>query len=393
MTCCVLDVEASGIQKAHPFSSSNKLCCVGLFDGNEYTCYDIEHSALPFNTALERISQALSEPGLTVIGHNIKYDLHWLRRYIPNLKVQEVWDTQLFAYLESDQTWVMPSLNECLLRGGLEPKTDLVKKEYWDKGLSTLEVPFPLLREYNEHDCRQTYALYLQQRKRLRTEQEALFKLQFSDLLVLQEMEFNGIIVDLLEVEKRDVLLENRIKYLLNALKEYGNGYDINWNSNDHRSVILYGGKINIRPIPGDTQGLFGSQHTVHPKVDVVFPRLVEPLEKTEREKDGFYFVNKDILRKLRPKNQRVGRLLSILSELSEMEKISNSYYSSFIKLIKEMDWSPGVTGIVYPNGSILHGALNQCVTRTGRSSSSRPNLQTFTDSVKPIFKSRYSVH
>ena len=41
---------------------------------------------------------------------------------------------------------------------------------------------------------------------------------------------------------------------------------------------------------------------------------------------------------------------------------------------------------------NVLHGQLNQCVARTGRLSSSKPNLQNFDGEIKQLFGSRYAI-
>ncbi len=39
----------------------------------------------------------------------------------------------------------------------------------------------------------------------------------------------------------------------------------------------------------------------------------------------------------------------------------------------------------------MIYGQLNQCVARTGRLSSSKPNLQNFDGEIKDLFGSRYA--
>ena len=56
------------------------------------------------------------------------------------------------------------------------------------------------------------------------------------------------------------------------------------------------------------------------------------------------------------------------------------TYYQGLPKLITEMNWEYGK----------IHGQLNQCVARTGRLSSSKPNLQNFDSEIKNLFGSRY---
>jgi len=48
--------------------------------------------------------------------------------------------------------------------------------------------------------------------------------------------------------------------------------------------------------------------------------------------------------------------------------------------LIEEQNWKR----------NMIYGQLNQCVARTGRLSSSKPNLQNFDGEIKTLFYSRY---
>jgi hypothetical protein len=96
-------------------------------------------------------------PKVLLIGHNIKYDLHWLMRtrVVNNgglhrdedLKPKDepyvlsdiplVWDTQLVEYLLSAQTVRMVSLDNLCRIYGLPLKPDTIKKDYWEKGILT----------------------------------------------------------------------------------------------------------------------------------------------------------------------------------------------------------------------------------------------------------------
>lgn len=382
MKTLVLDVEASGANKAHTFGKSNVLCCIGLFDGVHYSYLDIEHSSLPYNLALQTAKQAIEQADI-IIGHNLKYDLNWLKRYTPKLNCSTVWDTQLFEYIASNQNWIMPSLSDSLVANGLPAKSDLIKTEYWDKGLTTMQVPAPLLREYNEGDCRGTYNLYLKQLDRLKLSQAALFQLHCDDLLVLQEMEFNGMMFDVDEAIIKQQETEVKYNNIIDLLMQYIPCAAINWNSNDHLSVVLYGGNISV-PIRETVVKHYkkGDKNVERWSTKKIsFPRIVTPLANTERDKEGFWLVNEPILRSLKPQTSKAKRIIELVLELSEVEKLLTTYYIGLPKLISQMDWEPGV----------IHGQLNQCVTRTGRSSASKPNQQNFAGVIKPLFKSRYS--
>jgi DNA polymerase I-like protein with 3'-5' exonuclease and polymerase domains len=64
------------------------------------------------------------------------------------------------------------------------------------------------------------------------------------------------------------------------------------------------------------------------------------------------------------------------LIELSKLEKRNGTYYKGLVKLRQEMHW---------PKNK-LHGQYNQCVAKTGRLSSSKPNQQNFDSSLQDIF-------
>ena len=72
--------------------------------------------------------------------------------------------------------------------------------------------------------------------------------------------------------------------------------------------------------------------------------------------------------------------VISILLTRSALNKRMGTYYLGLPKLILDMNWKHG----------IIYGQLNQCVARTGRLSSSKPNLQNFDGEIKTLFVSQY---
>jgi len=383
MRTLVLDTESTIYASGNPFSEPNKLMCVGLYDGFCYTYLDIERSLKPFKPRLDFLSQVLSQTEL-LVGHNLKYDLHWLRRYgIQPPEGIVIWDTQLAEYILSDQRWVMPSLDEACKRVGIPGKTDSLASKYWDQGINTTEIPEEELRNYNEGDCRATWALFQNQKGRLAaTTKGPLFALHCDDLLVLQEMEFNGIKWN--EEGLVHALADTSSKHqvVTNALKEFDPHNLVNWGSNDHLSCVLYGGKIAYRVREkiikhykkGDTEvERWGTAYQE-------YPRLVAPLEGTEREKDGLFLVNEGVLKSL-PAKGKAKELIKLVLEEAELSKLLDTYLIGIPKLMEEMQWTD----------SLIHGQFNQCVTRTGRSSSSKPNEQNFSEPVKELIVSRYA--
>ncbi len=380
MRTLTIDVEASGVEKANSFSQSNKLCCVGLFDGINYSFVDIEHSALPYTVGLEQIASAFEQAEL-IVGFNVKYDLNWLRRYIPDLRIPPVWDTQLGQFILDAQTNSYQSLNSVLSHYGMPLKDERIKNEYWDQGKSTLEVPVELLKEYNEYDCRGTYAVYQKQKALLRGVQATLFRLHCDDLLVLQAMEANGLLYNTEESLRLAGDIEQELSLVYNDLKPFALGQPVNWNSPRQCSVVLYGGTIQFDVREPTSKVLKDGTVKVGErwgKQSVLYPRLIDPREGTELL-NGSYSTDADALRSLKASGP-AKVLIQLILRVSELDKLRGTYYLGIPNIIRRMDWEPNT----------IHGNVSQCVAKTGRTASSKPNIQNFDPRLKPLFYSRY---
>ena len=73
-------------------------------------------------------------------------------------------------------------------------------------------------------------------------------------------------------------------------------------------------------------------------------------------------------------------KILSILLTRATLEKRRSTYYIGVPALSDTMGWT----------NNLIHGQLNQCVAKTGRLSSSKPNLQNFDGEIKSLFTTRY---
>jgi DNA polymerase III epsilon subunit-like protein len=87
----VLDVETTISNKGNPFDQTNKLCYVGIKGERFSDLFDIEYSVYPYVPELEKI-QLLIDQSDILIGFNIKFDLHWIRRYGINFSNKRIWD-------------------------------------------------------------------------------------------------------------------------------------------------------------------------------------------------------------------------------------------------------------------------------------------------------------
>ena len=382
----VLDVETTISNKGNPFDQTNKLCYVGIKGERISDLFDIEYSVYPYVPELEKI-QLLIDQSDTLIGFNIKFDLHWIRRYGINFSNKRIWDCQLVHFILTGQTESYPSLNGVAAHYGLGIKLDVVSTEYWKNGIDTPNVPKETLEEYLQGDLDLTYQVYLKQLEEIQAgslQLQRLVSLHNQDLLVLEEMEFNGLIWD---DNKSEVLaneIDTEIKQLDERLFEFHSCSDFNLSSVHHISALLYGGSIRTRS--REACGTFKSGAKAgQPKErwvekEIPFPRIIKPIKGSELATQGLYSTDEQTLRSLKGTTKAL-ELVEYLLKRAELEKKVTTYYRGLIKLSEECNWTKGK----------IHGQLNQCVARTGRLSSSKPNLQNFDGGIKGLFYSRFT--
>jgi DNA polymerase-1 len=242
-----------------------------------------------------------------------------------------------------------------------------------------------ILSEYNIQDLALTRDCYLKQLFALDSDPNLLrlIRLDCVDLLILEEMEWNGIILDVDECNKRAEDLRWKLAEMDLQLDKLVDGFSINWNSDDQRSVVFYGGQITRTKKEPDGVFKTGKKagQVKYKSVEVVteFPRLIEPLPKTELAKDGYWSTSEPTLLTLRPRG-RAKEIIRILLERLKIERLVSGYYEGLPNQIATMAWT----------GNTIHGTLNQCVAATGRLSSSKPNLQNNPHEVDKLFRSRY---
>lgn len=378
------DVETTTFQKGNPFSRRNRLCSIGI----NKTVYNIEHDDSPYGNHLTNIQDTVDKASLLVV-FNGKFDLHWGRRYGLNFDSSRIWDCQLAQFIIECQLRPMLSLAESLEYWGLPNKPDYIANTYWNKGIDTPDIPWKELEEYNLSDLDNTMLLYQRQLEYLEDKPKLkhLIELDCYDLKVLAEMEWNGLPYDTQESLRLSKGCEDRIKAIYDDLNAVVGRNDVNWNSGDQVSSILYGGTISfsrkeLQPFTyKDGRQTLKLRNVIQ---EVTFPQLVAPLKGTElkkKTKQGhtLYQTGAPVLSRLRAIG-RIRHIVDLLIELSDLEKMNGTYYKGIPALIAEMDW---------PDGEI-HGQLNQCVAITGRLSSSKPNLQNNPPEVDLLFRSRY---
>lgn len=385
MNTIILDIESTISNKGNPFDERNKLCYVGLHHNNVSNLFDIEYSGNPYRDKLNAIQSMLNNDSI-LVGFNIKFDLHWIRKYGINFMDKRVWDCQLVHFILTNQQNPYPSLNSVAEYYGLGSKLDVIATEYWSNGIDTPDVPKDILEQYLEQDLiltKQVFEKQYEEVMSLPVERQRLISLHNQDLLVLEEMEYNGILFDEDRSLELGALLEEEVRLLDEELAKTFSIDGFNFNSKDHLSCLLYGGRITI-----PKKEVIGTYKTGERKGQVKegwvdhhydMPRLIEPLKGSELKKDGYYSTDEQTLRSLRASGVSKG-VIQLILKRSGLEKRRGTYYSGLPELRESQGWHKGQ----------LHGQLNQCVARTGRLSSSKPNLQNFDGEIKELFYSRY---
>ena len=385
MNTIILDVETTIHANGNPFSERNKLCYVGLYNDNVCDLVDIDYSGTPYRERLESIQRRIDSYSV-LVGFNIKFDLHWIRNYGINFMDKRIWDCQLVHFILTNQQHPYPSLNGVAEYYGLGSKLDVVSTEYWSNNIDTPDVPKDILEQYLKQDLELTYQVYLKQKEevdKLPEYRQRLISLHNQDLLILEEMEYNGLLFDESKSLELAEELDKKIKSIDFELAKACPIDGFNFNSKDHLSTLLYGGRLVI-----PKKEIIGNYKTGERKglekegwVDYTYdlPRLIEPLKGSELKKDGYFSTDEQTLRSLKGTKESK-EIIKLILERNVLEKRKGTYYVGLPELRQNQGWIQGR----------LYGQLNQCVARTGRLSSSKPNLQNFDSEIKELFYSRY---
>lgn len=377
MNLISFDVETTTINNGDPYHPDNRLVQVGFYNGINYTTMYKE------KIDVESIKKLLYQS--FVVGANLKFDLSWMERIGIDTRKVKVYDIQIAEFLITNQTHAFPALDDLAEKYLGQHKIDAIKANYWEKGIDTWFIPEDELTAYLKEDLRLTLEVFKQQEVILKEHGKwNLFKLQCLDLVVLNNMEWNGLPYDREQSLKNAQDLEKDIAEITTNFSRYTNCPSFNPASGDHLSCLLYGGTITHKyrvPIGIYKTGIkAGQPRNKVFKEEYPQERLVEPLRGSELKKEGYWSVDEQTLSSLKPKTKEVKQLISDILRLSKLEKLKGTYYEGLPKIMDERGWE----------NNLLHGKFNQCVARTGRLSSSQPNLQNFPPEALSLCRSEY---
>lgn len=364
-----LDTETTINYDANPYAKGNE---------NGLVCWSWaldDHSGAEKWDGPDDIQNEIDNCSL-VVGFNFKFDVAWLRKNGVDFSSTTIWDVQIAEFIIGRQLNKFPSLAATCEKYGIPTKLDIVKTEYWEKGIDTCDVPWPILSEYAAHDAAITLQCYHAQLKHMTPAQIKLCKLMCQDLLILQEMESNGITYDEALCLEKQKELSAEIEQINRDLSGLCPDVALNFGSNHQLSAFLYGGTVveTVKEHVGfyKTGSKAGQPKYKNKEIEHVLPRRYTPLPGTEMQAEGVYKTSEDVLRKLKGPKGPIEKLL----RLSKVEKLLTTYYKGLPALNEKMGW---------PKGK-LHGQFNQTLAVSGRLSSSKPNQQNFASELQDIF-------
>jgi len=253
------------------------------------------------------------------IAYNAKYDRSMLAK--AGVTINNLCDPMIAAHLLGFEPLSLHAVSESLLGVNLQEF-----KEF-DKPVDEITM-----EEWANYSCPQimsTVALWDKLNERLKKLNllNVFWNIEMPFLPVLSDMESNGVMVDPDVLSILGVEFDQKIGVLSSALDEISGVTGMNHNSPDQVAELLYH-KLGIK-----TKKFSDTRTNKRPSVD---KRILEPI-KDQHQYIGVYLFFK------------------------QFKTLKNSYVNSLLKRI--------VDGRVY-------GSFNQTRTRTGRLSSTDPNLQ-----------------
>lgn len=325
----------------------------------------------------------------TLVFHNGKFDVRVLREHGFTIRPGSYHDTQIMAYV-LDPTHDSYSLKNCAIREGVSQKLDYAPEGGWDNAVWDEQMA-----EYAEGDGVAEYELYHVYRERLAADQQALehyLSIELPFVEVILEMEETGFTLDLPALERlRTELVQQTDELRLAMHLEAGMvpGDTVEYKTRTPLGVAS-GGMTGINTLAArpycrlqdkELGRCFKGEWRLakkfeHVDRDVIFDhcKIVEFNPNSghhiaERLTTLYGWVPTEFTPTKSPKTDAetlgyVSETMPLAKYLVEYAEV-NKVLTSFIEPFSTM----------HDNG-VLRANFNQTVTKTGRLSSSNPNLQ-----------------
>jgi len=452
MRITVVDVENT-VQKTEkgkldgsPFNPDNYLVSVGLAHidmttGNiepEYLFFKHDEFDGDASKSAMRLKEVLSTSQM-LIGHNLKHDLHWLRESGFHIDSHMHYCTMIGEYILSrGRKWPL-SLKETAIRRNITLKKSELVDGLFKSGTGFESMPLEVVEEYGIADCVSCADLFLAQVKDYSTNEgkglRSTRNMMNEMLMVLLDMERNGINIDLEELDKVEVEftkekeeIEAKIR---DIVSEVMGDIPVNLNSPAQLSEVIYSRKVldknewrktfNIgldasgrplrRPYMNDREFAIN----VKTNTDVLYRKQAEccmgcngegSFQKVRKDGKpyknrtkcpscggtGLIYLNTDRIAglKLKPSGVSMVSANGFVTDKTSIDYLikqaglkNNTTAILFLESIRRLNaistylnsFCGGIKRNTRQDG-LLHTTFNQCITATGRLSSSDPNFQ-----------------
>lgn len=190
-----------------------------------------------------------------IIGHFLKHDIIWLRASGFNIPRKAFWDTAIPEYVMNRGQAHPLSLKELCIKYDLpRKKTDLTEK-YLADGVGFEAMPWEIVQEYGVGDIDSTAALFLHQEKQLQHQDNIglipTISMMNEFMYVLSKWQAAGIKIDtvaLQEVKAQYLAEQRQLQTDLNALARKVMGdTPFSLTSNVDKSVLIYSRRVKDR--------------------------------------------------------------------------------------------------------------------------------------------------
>lgn len=385
----VVDIETTmkspGKFSASPFWPENYIVAIGQHVLSEYEPDQVK----TFTVNKEQTGHGYNLPSL-FIGHNLSFDLHYMWRYnwinCVSMGKSQVWDTQLAAYLLTAQTMKFASLDELSVMEGGTVKDDEVKQAF-KAGIGAEAVDPAKLTAYLEQDVLNTRRVFMSQFSLAESMNMLPFIWSQMDAkLACAEMTYNGMHVDMKLAREMQTRLTEQVTKIQDACLRFlmVRHHRLTELTPKNIGTVLFGGEVEWVVREQDGHYKNGKQRFKNVTHRAAIPALFSAdSHGVQRMKNKQWPTDEKTLLLLQHHcggASAAWHFIENLLTLRDLQKQLSTYYEAAINL-------------VMPDGCIHHN-LNQCVTATGRLSSSDPNLQNITDisksRIKEVYDSRW---